>query len=122
MISMSDDKEEMSREDAKFMEIMEKTVSFKDGHYSLKLPFKNRDVVMSNNLCIAKQCLLGIKRKFEKDAKFQQEYADMVNQDYAEEVPEHQLNRCDGKVWYIPHQVVYHHKGKLRVVFGAVHH
>lgn len=60
---MSDDKEEMSREDAKFMEIMEKSVSFKDGHYSLKLPFKNRDVVMSNNLCIAKQCRLGIKRK-----------------------------------------------------------
>lgn len=50
---MSEDKEEMSREDAKFMEIMEKSVSFKDGHYSVELPFKNKDVV-------------GIKRKFER--------------------------------------------------------
>jgi len=62
---MSEDKEEMSREEAKFMEIMEKSVSFKNGHYSLKLPFKNNDVVMSNNLNIAKQRLVGIKRKFE---------------------------------------------------------
>ncbi len=68
---MSDDKEEMSREDAKFMEIMEKSVSSKDGHYSLKLPFKDRDVVMSNNLCIATQRLLEIKKRFERDVKFQ---------------------------------------------------
>lgn len=59
---MSEDKEEMSREEVKFMEIMEKSVSFKDGHYSLKLPFKNKDVVMSNNLSIAKQHLVGMKR------------------------------------------------------------
>jgi len=109
---MSEDKEEMSREEAKFMEIMEKSVSFKNGHYSLKLPFKNNDVVMSNNLNIAKQRLMGIKRKFEKNVKFQQEYTDFVNemviQGYAEKVPEHQLNRSDGKVWYIPHHGVYH--------------
>jgi len=62
---MSEDKEEMSRDEAEFMEIMEKSVSFKNGYYSLKLPFKNKDVVMSNNLNIAKQRLVGIKRKFE---------------------------------------------------------
>lgn len=121
---MSEDKEEMSREDAKFMEIMEKSVSFKDGHYSVKLPFKNKDIVVSNNLNIAKQRLVGIKRKFERNVKFQQEYADFLNdiiiQGYAEKVPEHQLDRSDGKVWYIPHYGVYHpHKGKLRVVFDC---
>lgn len=42
----SEDKEEMSREDAKFMQIMEESVNFKDGHYSLKLPFKSKDVTM----------------------------------------------------------------------------
>lgn len=32
----------------------------------------------------------------------------MVIQGYAEKVQEHQLDRCNGKVWYIPHHGVYH--------------
>lgn len=122
--NMSDDKEEMSREDRTFMEIIEKSVSFKYGHYTLKLPFKDSEGIMSNNICIAKPRLLGIKRRYEKDVKFQQEYADflndMANQGCAEKVPEHQLNRCEGKIWYLPHHGVYHlRKGKLCVVFDC---
>lgn len=114
----------MSREDAKFMQIMEESVNFKDGHYSLKLPFKSKDVTMPNNLCIAKQRLLGIRKTFEKNKKFQQEYTDfinnMVDQGYAEEVPKPQLEQHDGKVWYIPHHGVYHPRnGKLHVVFDC---
>nr|XP_055059768.1 uncharacterized protein LOC129443292 [Misgurnus anguillicaudatus] len=121
---LSDDKEEMSQQDKRFMEIMEKSVSFKSGHYSLKLPFKEKDLAMPNNLNVAKQRLLGTKRKLERNMKFQQEYTDFMNdmmsQGYAEKVPEHQLDRDDGKVWYIPHHGVYHpRKGKLRVVFDC---
>lgn len=67
-----------------------------------------------NNLCIVK---LGIRKKFEKNKKFQQEYTDfinnMVDQGYAEEVTKPQLEQNYGKVWYIPHHGVYHpRKGK----------
>ncbi len=48
----------MSREDAKFMEIMKESVLLKEGHYSLRLPFKSNDVTVPNNLSIAKQRLL----------------------------------------------------------------
>ncbi len=44
----------------------------------------------------------------------------MVEQGYAEKVPKQELERHDGKVWYIPHHGVYHHlKGKLWVVFDC---
>lgn len=37
-----------------------------------------------------------------------------------EKVPEEELDRGDGKVWYIPHHRVYHPtKGKIRVVFDC---
>ncbi len=36
-----DDKEEMSVEERKFIEIMESSVQLKDGHYMMKLPFKD---------------------------------------------------------------------------------
>lgn len=73
---------------------------------------------------MAKQCILGLKRRFERDDKFHQEYAnflsDVIKEGYAERVPEHQLKRSDGKVWYIPHHGVYHPKKRnLRVVFDC---
>ncbi len=47
------EKEEMSREDLQFMEIMTNSVKLQEGHYSLRLPFRNNDVVLPNNLSCA---------------------------------------------------------------------
>lgn len=55
--NLFEDQEDMSREDAKFMEIMKESLNLKEGHYSLKLPFKSKNVNMSNNLSIGKQRL-----------------------------------------------------------------
>jgi len=69
---------------------------------------------MRNNLCVAKQRCKGLKRKFEKNRLFHEEYtcflSDMLAKGYAEKVPEDQLNRNDGKVWYVPHHGVFHQK------------
>lgn len=119
----SEDKEEMSRDEIKFLGIME-TGKLQDGHYTLNLPFKKEEVSLPNNQCVAKQRILGLKKRFEKNEKFHQEYnsflTDVINKGYAERVPEHQKERSDGKVWYIPHHGVYHpRKGSLRVVFDC---
>lgn len=37
---VAEDKEEMSREDVKFVEIMEQSVKLQDGHYSLNCHLK----------------------------------------------------------------------------------
>ena len=124
----SNETEEMSREEARFLDILKHSAKMKDGHYCLNLPFKQDDPIMPNNRCIAEQRIQSLKRKFNKSENFHDEYTsfltDMINTGYAELVPEDELNRSDGKLWYIPHHGVYHSKkGTLRVVFdcGAVY-
>ena len=114
----------MSREERKFIEIMDSSVQLYKGHYKIKLSFKEKDVTMPNNLCIAKQRVHGLRRRLQKDASYHDEYTkfltDVINKGYAEQVPQHQLEPCKGKVWYIPHHGVYHPKKKtLRVVFDC---
>ncbi|XP_052407932.1 uncharacterized protein LOC127953079 [Carassius gibelio] len=120
----SAEQEEMSREEKKFVKIMESSAQLQNGHYTFQMPFKGKDVSMPNNLGVAMQRVRGLKRRLQKDAGFHEEYnnflADVISNGYAEEVPKHQLETPTGKVWYIPHHGVYHpRKGKLRVVFDC---
>lgn len=63
-------------------------------------------------------------KRLHKDLPFHAHYTafmnDLIAKGYAERVPEGELERSDGKVWYIPHHGVYHPtKGKIRVVFDC---
>ncbi|GAA6227198.1 uncharacterized protein LOC115787620, partial [Lates japonicus] len=118
------DKEEMSREAMKFLEIVSHSAKLQDGHYSLKMPFRKEHPTLPNNRSMAKQRLLGLKRRFQRDERFHQEYAnfftDVISNGYAEKVPRHQLDGAEGKVWYILHHGVYHpRKNTMRVVFDC---
>ena len=114
----------MSREERRFVEIMESSAQLENGHYRFQLPFRKEDVAMPNNLSIALQRVRGLKRKLQKNASFHGEYSNFISEvisnGYAEEVSQHQLEATRGKVWYIPHHGVYHpRKHKLRVVFDC---
>ncbi len=118
------DEKELSREDQRFLKLLDKSLKVQDGHYSLKLPFRNDDVVLPNNLCVAKRRCNGLKRKLERNPQLHEEYtrflSDVLDKGYADRVPEDQLDRDDGKVWYVPHHGVFHSKkGTLRVVFDC---
>lgn len=120
----SQDKVEMSQEDKKFMTIAEESVKLLNGHYTLDLPFRRKDVIMPDNHHVAEQRLSSLKKKFQKNEKFKAEYTEflteVINRGHAEVVPQDELKRCDGKVWYIPHHGVYHtKKGTIRVVFDC---
>lgn len=82
--------------------------------YSLKLHFKKTDVQLPNSFKIAKQRMLGLKRKFLNNPEFHKEYSsclnDVIQRGYAEKVPPEQSQGSPGKVWYIPHHGVYHPK------------
>ncbi len=82
---------EMSREDIKFMKTVQTTAELKGGHYCIDLPFREEDPALPNNRCVAEQRLQGLKRKFERDVKYKEEYtsflSDMLAQGYAEMVP-----------------------------------
>jgi len=96
------------------MKIVKDSANIVDGHYSLRLPFRKEDISLPNNRQVAEQRLSSLKRKILRNASFHEEYTnflnDVINKGYAEEVPQGQLKRYDGKVWYIPHHGVYHPK------------
>lgn len=115
---------EMSREDMRFMEIMESSATVQDERYCLKLPFKKPDVQLPNNFAVAKQRLLALKRTFLKNPQLYKEYSSYINgvieKGYAEPVPQEHLQGRSGKVWYIPHHSGYHpRKGSIRVMFDS---
>lgn len=97
----------------------------KDNHYQMDLPLKQRDVAMPNNKNQAERFLERQGQKLSKNKEIHEQYTTFMNdlekQGYAEKVPESDLDRHDGKVWYIPHHGVYHPQkpGKIRVVFNC---
>ncbi|KAJ8416516.1 hypothetical protein AAFF_G00358040 [Aldrovandia affinis] len=114
----------MSKEDQLFMDRVSYSAKLVNGHYSIGLPLKNKAVKMPNNRALAEQRALNIKKKLQRDQSFQEDYVsfmgDVINKGYAVKVPDEELSRGDGKVWFIPHHGVYHpKKHKIRVVFDC---
>ena len=110
--------------DITFMGIIKSSTEMKNGHYCIDLPFREEDPVLPNNRSVAELRLQGLKRNFEKNQQFKQEYTaflnDMLDQGYAEVVSTDHLEEDDGKVWFIPHHGVHHPtKGKIRIMFDC---
>nr|XP_054592342.1 uncharacterized protein LOC107396521 [Nothobranchius furzeri] len=115
---------EMSQEDLKFMAILERSTCQLDGHFCMDLPFKEDTITMPNNKSVAEQRLKSLKRRFDREPRFQEEYTrfltEVIDNGYAEAVPTNEITGEEGKVWYLPHHGVCHPKKKsLRVVFDC---
>ncbi|XP_049329531.1 uncharacterized protein LOC125794101 [Astyanax mexicanus] len=117
------EKEEMSQDELRFLDIMNSSIKVKDGHYQLPLPFKG-DPKMPNNRLMAEQRAESLKRKFGRNTVFKEEYTLLMNGmlkcGHAELVPKEEVALQSTKRWYIPHHGVRHpKKGSLRVVFDC---
>ncbi|XP_063969517.1 uncharacterized protein LOC135157535 [Lytechinus pictus] len=110
-----------SQNDSKFVRLMEKEIHISEsGHYEMPLPFREEEVpVLPNNKFVAAKRLNHLKKKFENDATYYDQYLQQMNnlleKKYAEKVSE---PGEPGKLWYIPHHGVQQPK-KLRVVFDC---
>ena len=118
------EKQENSFEDKKFLHVMNSSVKRKDGHYEIRLPFRQDNISLPNNRKVAEQRALSLARRLHKDEAFRKDYngfmRDVLRKGHAERVPEEQLPRKDGRLWYIPHHGVYHKRKKtIRVVFDC---
>ncbi|XP_061191695.1 uncharacterized protein LOC133199905 [Saccostrea echinata] len=119
------EKKEHSVEDKTFLSQVEKSIKQVNGHYSIGLPFRNNSVSLPNNMIQGLQRLECLKKKMLKNLQFRTDYTVFMNKlfekDFVEPVPEMQLQRDDGRVWYLPHHGIYHTKkpGKIRVVFDC---
>ncbi|XP_077865856.1 uncharacterized protein LOC144352901, partial [Saccoglossus kowalevskii] len=120
-----DDRKECSQKDKAFVEKVNSSMKFVDGHYEIGLPFRRADVQLPDNKAYARQRLKGIEKRLRIDAKFHSHYKafmeDIIQKKYAVRVPSEMLDRNDGKVWFIPHHGVYHPNkpDKIRVVFDC---
>ncbi len=120
----AEERNEMSLEDCRFMQVMDSSAEIVNGRYQLPLPFKRDNPMMPNNLHLAEQRILCLKRKFQRNSEFHKEYIafmeTVISSGHAELVPQDQLKQENGKVWYIPHHGVFHPKKEsLRVVFDC---
>jgi hypothetical protein len=122
--SLVDTNKMMSQDDMRAVQMMDDSVHFTDGHYELGLPFKNA-LPLPNNRSMTDHRRHLLKRRLLNDPELCKKYANFMTEllvkGYAEEVPKSQLDRSDGRVWYLPHHSVNHTKkpDKVRIVFDC---
>ena len=99
-------------------------VTYEDGHYTLPIPFREPQPRLPDNLEMAKRRLASLARKLRQEQKLHAQYTagmqDLVSKGYAARVPEEEVDRRDGRVWYLPHHpVINPNKDKRRIVFDC---
>ena len=113
----------LSKNDRRFLELMEREAVKIDGHYQLPLPLKHKELVLPNNRIATMKRMQSSKTRFERDEPFYTQYKyfmdELIDKEYA--------RKCDcagpeGRVWYVPHQGVLNPnkgKSKIRGVFDC---
>ena len=77
----------MSREDQKFMKILQEGTKLRNSHYQVPLPFKEPCVNLPNNRYQARQRFSYLEKKFSKNDQFKEYYIrfmkDIITNGYA---------------------------------------
>ena len=123
--SIFDDSSNMSRQDLHAMKIFENSAELVDGHYSIAIPWKSSPPDLPNNKSVAIRRLQYLKKKLSNDPDTLLKYSafmeELLEKEYARKVPDNEIDRDDGTVWYVPHHNVIHPQkpDKTRVVFDC---
>ena len=109
----------MSVEDKRVVSLWDKSIVKVQGHYELPIPFRDSEPHLSANQDMAARRLASLGRRLSKDSSMMAQYSQGMDNlcayGYAVRVPECELGRDDGRVWYLPHHpVVNPNKGKVR--------
>ncbi|XP_043191513.1 uncharacterized protein LOC122364821 [Amphibalanus amphitrite] len=110
----------LSVDDVKWCTLMEHGCVKKE-KYEIVLPFRDQEPRLENNRSVAERRLELLRKKFERDKEYAEEYTTRMNKlledGHAEAAPE---AREDSWRWYLPHFAVRHPtKETLRVVFDC---
>lgn len=119
---------QMSVDDKRVIGVWNDSVTHKEGHYELCIPFKPNGPNLPDNRSLALKRLQHLSKRFQKDPmlheRYTQEIDKLLEMGYAERVPD-QLEKTEteieGKIWYLPHHAVFNPNkpDKLRVVFDC---
>ena len=113
-----------SVEDNRALEILEGTTKLKNGMYEVGLLWRNQDCLLPNNRSLAEKRLKQLKKRFERDPDFAEQYKatmnDYVAKGYAVKLPKEEAASTGKHTWYLPHHgVINPNKAKVRVVYDA---
>jgi hypothetical protein len=115
----------MSISDRKALHIWDESKQVLDGYYTMDIPFKAKEPNLANNRVMAQRRLHLLGKRLDRDNILKTKYVSEINlmleRGYAEPVPQEDLHRDDGKVWYLPHHPVLNPKkpDKCRIVFDC---
>ena len=117
--------EKVSQEYQRFLAIMQGEISMVDGHYQMRLPFKEKYPHLSSNRNLALQSLSQLKRRLKRsqtlyNVPFKDHYTTFMSELLAKGYAELTGPPLNGQpVFYISHHGVYNvnKHGKVRVVF-----
>ena len=115
----------LSREDMRAVDILEKTTTLNDGHYETGLLWRREDIQLPNNRRETEMRLRSLKRKFHKDPNLEEKYRttmnDYVAKGYALKLTPEEVSKSGPRNWYLPHFAVtnFNKPDKVRIVFDA---
>ena len=115
----------LSEDDKRFMKMVEATKGHNEGHYEVGIPLADEKIKLPDNVEVAKRRLSSLEKKMKRNPefadKYQQSMKEMMDKGYSEVVPDNELTRDDGKVWYLPHHAVVREDKptKMRIVFDC---
>ena len=114
----------MSADDRKVIDLWDRETVLVDGHYTVPIPWKQGKPDLPDNRAMAYHRLKSLDRRLEKQGmkdKYCEGIQKFLDKDYAERVPDGEINNKDGRVWYVPHHHVISEAkgGKLRVVMDC---
>ena len=115
----------MSQGDRRTLDIWDKGRTVTGDHYAMNIPFKAEKPCLPDNRTVAERRLQLLGKRLDRDKNLRERYVRemhlLVEKGYAEEVPLEDVERADGKVWYLPHHPVLNPKkpDKCRIVFDC---
>ena len=114
--------EQLSKNDKRFLEILDAGTKKNGNHYEVPLPFKQKGIKIPNNRSQALKRMHQLKRRFKKDSSFFKDYQcfmdDLVTNGFSRKATS---PSTDDSTWYLLHHGIYHpcKPGKIRVVFDC---
>ena len=121
-VDLSHDPDELlpSEDDKTATDLMQSSCTWKDGHYSMRLPWRKGCPNLPDNYPVALSRLKSLGRRLLRDpethVKYRAKIDDMIQLGHAFEVTDQMKPPEEGRVWYIPHHST---GGKFRVVFDC---
>ena len=115
----------LSKDEERALEILEQTITNKQGNYEVGILWKDDNPSLLNNRVLAIARMINMERKFKQDPKFHEMFTATINeyikQGHAIKVTSEKSERSSSIINYLPHQGVrnINKPGRVRVVFDA---